>query len=122
MGLRRACLKNRLLPIECYVLVGDAAAFGRWANAHFDAQLDRTPTGQGLAFVEVPRVAKGQHFHCVIWMKRLRRGNCYDAGVLAHEALHVAWRLLDTLGCYDEETHCYLVQWLVEEATHRLAK
>lgn len=118
--LRRYRLVARLIPVECYVCVGTPVAFMRWVNGHFEGQFTKPPAGQGMAFVDTPKVRQGQHFHAVIWLPYFRKGNAYDAGKLAHEALHVAWRLLEEYGTSDEELHCYLVQWLVEEATRKL--
>jgi hypothetical protein len=117
--MRRVHLSNRLLPIELFVLVGPARDAQAWCNKrHAPVEMD-VPSGSGLAFVHAlaaPKVG----FESVIWMADFRKGNSFDAGRLAHEALHVAWRLLEKLGSYDEETHCYMVQWIVEETTRRL--
>ena len=117
--MRRIYLRNRLLPISLYVLVGSAAQAQTWCNAHFGGET-KLPDGSGLAFVDAPKDPKTLPFECVIWMPYFRKGNAFDAGVLAHEALHIAWRLLGKIGSTDEEMHCYMVQWIVEETTYRL--
>jgi hypothetical protein len=119
--LRSIRLTDRLVPVTCHVCVGSAEAFTRWVARRFAVPLDSVPQSSGLAFIDTPKVAGGtSRFHGVIWIEKLRRGNVFDMGRLAHEALHVTWRLLEKYGIEDEELHCYLVQWLVEEALHRL--
>lgn len=119
--MRRFYLRNRLLPIGLFVLVGSAAQAQKWCNEHFEGET-KLPDGSGLAFIDTPKDRTRLRYECVIWMPQFRKGNAFDAGVLAHEALHIAWRLIETIGSTDEEMHCYMVQWIVEETTHRLTR
>lgn len=114
---RRVHLTNTLLPVQLFVYVGEYEACQRFLRRRFDKEWDDR---RGAAKAAVLPAPKGVGFECVIWMPYFRRGNAFDAGKLAHEALHVVWRLLEHLGIYDEETHCYLLQWIVDEVTDRL--
>lgn len=116
--MKRLHLRNRLLALNLFVLIGKSTSARAWCNRRYEAQLEG-PMASGLAFIDTP---KAGGLECVIWLPYFRKGNAFDAGTLAHEALHVAWRLLDKIGIHDEETHCYMVQWIVEELTRRLAR
>ena len=49
----------------------------------------------------------------LIWLE------VFDVYVLVHEAIHAAKRILDEKGISDEETLCYLVEYLVRVISSR---
>lgn len=112
-------LRNDLIPVSLHVLIGDKHRASKWVLNTFGREW-QAPYGAGRA--DVIEAGKGVGFECIIWMPYFRVGDAFDAGVLAHESLHIVWRLLEKYGIYDEETHCYLMQWIVNEATFQIKR
>ena len=103
-------------PLDVYLCVGPIDAFARWRKRRFDVDTEQYGTGMASVFVHDGAVT------ALIWLPYFRVGNAFDAGTLAHEALHVVWRALDKFGCNDEEAHCYLLQWLIDQSTRRITR
>ena len=113
-------LESIVLPMTVFLLVGTIDEHDAWAKKRHKHERDPDkPVGAARAYT---CWHSGNGWEGVIWMPYFRRGDAFDAGKLAHEALHIAWRLLDRLGCYDEEAHCYVVQWIVNIGTLRILR
>ena len=111
-------LSSDVLPLTVSVFVGGYAEYQAWCEKRWGVGLP--PLAESGTAQSCTTIDKGT-LKGLIWLPMFRQGNAFDAGALAHEALHVTWKLLDKLGVTDEETHCYLLQWIVTEATDGLA-
>jgi hypothetical protein len=115
-------LESRLLFVNLYVLVGRYAKAQQWGKQKFGDLFEDDPESLGKAATFRDEHHDGYAFVNVIYLANLRPGNAGDIGSLVHEASHVAWTLLEEYGIKDEETHCYLVQWIVEETLWRIRR
>lgn len=101
------------------MFVGDRGPADRFIARTFGKEWDDRG---GVGRTSVLPDPDGVGYIAIVWMRQFRRGHAFDAGVLAHEALHVVWLLLEHLNIYDEETHCYMLQWIIDETTFRLTR
>lgn len=53
---------------------------------------------------------------CVVWMRHWR------FGAIVHELAHVTHHIMRIVGADDEETYCYLLEWLCRNAARKLKR
>lgn len=111
--MRKVVLKDHPWPSTITIVVGSVAELDRFIERHsdFDGEME-TCRGRHFGFV----TAKGRHD--IIAVKQ-----AFDRAdrisTLAHEAVHVAYALLDDhagmpLKRKSEEAYAYLIGWIVK--------
>lgn len=114
--MRVVSVSEPIYRSKVFVFIGAGEEFSRWLERVHRVQLTTKEHGaaQSLSWFD-----DNGDWYAAIRLPYWRPGNPWEAGVLAHEAMHVAQKLAKPRGLKGEAKNYYL-QWLVEEATRKL--